>query len=36
MNRKKNIHLVFDQVKGWSNKAQDKLGASLDDRRLQQ
>lgn len=28
-NRKKNIHLVCDQVSGWSNKVQYKLNESI-------
>ena len=28
-NRKKNIHLVCDQVSGWSNKVQGKLNDSI-------
>ena len=30
MNRKKNIHLVYDQVEGWSKKTLTKLGMFLD------
>ena len=36
MNRKKNIQLVCDQVRGFSSKAMMKLGDSLDKKELQQ
>ena len=35
-NRKKNIHLVCDQVNNWSNKVCNKLNQSFNDTNIQQ